>query len=129
MASKQENIQFLQKNAQRDEVTSTASGLQYEVISEGEGASPSKKDSVEVHYVGTFIDGSEFDSSRKRGQPLTFSLSGVIAGWTEGIQLMSEGATYKFYIPYHLAYGEEGFPPQIPPYSTLIFEVELISVE
>jgi FKBP-type peptidyl-prolyl cis-trans isomerase FklB len=129
MPTKDENIQFLTENAKRDEVHVTKSGLQYEVIEEGSGASPSANDTVEVHYVGTFIDGKTFDSSRDRGQTAEFPLNRVIAGWTEGIQLMQEGARYKFYIPYDLGYGEQGRPPVIPAHSTLIFDVELIQVK
>jgi FKBP-type peptidyl-prolyl cis-trans isomerase FklB len=129
MPTRQENIQFLEENARRDAVTVTESGLQYEVIKEGTGDSPSAGDTVEVHYVGTFIDGDTFDSSRERGSTAEFPLNRVIAGWTEGIQLMQEGARYKFYIPYDLGYGEHGRPPVIPPHSTLIFDVELIQVK
>ena len=127
MGVKEDGAKFLQENLKRDEVQFTASGLQYEVLREGDGNSPSATSRVEVHYKGTFIDGKQFDSSYDRGQTITFSLMGVIAGWTEGLQLMKEGAKYKFYIPYHLAYGEDGMGP-IPGYSTLIFEVELIKV-
>lgn len=129
MGAKEDGIQFLQENLKREGVETTASGLQYEVIEAGTGASPSKDDVVEVHYEGTFINGDVFDSSYQRGQTIEFPLSGVIAGWTEGVQLMKEGATYKFYIPYHLAYGEAGAGGVIPGYSTLIFKVELIKVK
>lgn len=128
MGVKEDGAKFLQENMKREGVQATASGLQYEVVREGEGTSPEKTNTVEVHYKGTFIDGNQFDSSYDRGQTISFSLMGVIAGWTEGLQLMKEGAHYKFFIPYHLAYGENGTGP-IPGYSTLIFEVELIKVK
>ena len=128
MGAKEDGVKFLQDNLKRAEVESTASGLQYEVLEAGTGASPSKTDVVEVNYEGTFIDGTVFDSSYQRGQTIEFPLNGVIAGWTEGVQLMKEGATYKFYIPYNLAYGEGGMGP-IPGSSTLIFKVELVKVK
>jgi peptidyl-prolyl cis-trans isomerase A (cyclophilin A) len=106
----------------------TASGLRYLVIAEGSGAVPKASSNVKVHYTGTFLDGKVFDSSVQRGTPIDFGLSQVIPGWTEGLQLMKEGAKYKFYIPYHLAYGERGYPGAIPPKSDLIFEVELIKI-
>jgi len=109
-------------------VETTASGLQYEVLKEGTGAKPKATDNVTVHYRGTLADGKEFDSSYKRGQPATFPLNRVIPGWTEGLQLMSEGSKYKFTIPPKLAYGERGAPGAIPPNATLTFEVELIKV-
>mgnify|MGYP000349334551 CR=1 FL=1 len=120
--------QFLEENAKKEGVVTTASGLQYKVIREGDGAKPTASDEVEVHYRGTLIDGTEFDSSYKRGQPLTFPLSRVIAGWTEGVQLMPIGSKYEFYIPYNLAYGEKGAGGLIPPYAALIFEVELLRI-
>lgn len=129
MGAKEDGAKFLQENLKRDEVQFTASGLQYEVLRQGDGKSPTGMSSVEAHYKGTFIDGKKFDSSYDRGQPSTFSLMSVIDGWTEGLQLMKEGAHYRFYVPYHLAYGENGYDPIIPPYSTLIFEVELIKVK
>lgn len=125
---KAEGEAFLAENAKRPEVTVTASGLQYEVKQAGTGASPSATDTVEVMYHGTFTNNKVFDSSYTRGQSIEFPLNGVIAGWTEGVQLMNVGAIYKFYIPYHLAYGERGIPGAIPPYSALIFEVELLSI-
>ena len=128
MSVKEDGIKFLENNIKRDEVTATQSGLQYEVLEEGTGASPSATDTVEVNYEGTFIDGTVFDSSYKRGETIEFPLNRVIAGWTEGLQLMKEGATYKFYIPYNIAYGEGGMGP-IPGYSTLIFKVELVQVK
>jgi len=123
----EEGIKWLEENGKREGVKTTASGLQYEVISEGTGAKPTANDKVKVHYTGTFIDGKVFDSSVQRGEPIVFPLNGVIRGWTEGIQLMSVGSKYKFFIPYNLAYGERG-SQAIPPYATLIFEVELLDI-
>jgi FKBP-type peptidyl-prolyl cis-trans isomerase FklB len=105
------------------------SGLQYQVLKEGNGRKPKATDQVKCHYEGTLIDGTMFDSSIKRGEPATFPLNQVIAGWTEGLQLMQEGAKYRFFIPYNLGYGERGAGASIPPYSTLIFDVELIEVK
>ncbi len=119
---------FLKANASKAGVTVTASGLQYEVIKEGTGRQPKASDTVRCHYEGTLIDGTIFDSSYRRNQPAEFGLRQVIAGWTEGVQLMKEGAVYKFYIPYNLAYGERGAGADIPPYAALIFTVELIKV-
>lgn len=124
----EEGTKFLLENGQRAGVKTTASGLQYEVLVEGSGTSPTATDEVTVHYAGTLINGEEFDSSIKRGQPVTFPLGNVIPGWTEGVQLMKPGAKYKFYIPSALGYGERGAGAKIGPNSTLIFEVELISV-
>lgn len=123
---KAEGEKFLAENAQREGVVVTASGLQYEVIAEGKGPKPTAEDTVRVNYHGTLIDGTVFDSSVERGKPVDFAVNRVIAGWTEGLQLMSKGAKYKFYIPYNLAYGERGAGEDILPYSTLIFEVELL---
>ena len=120
--------EFLAKNKAKKGVKVTASGLQYEVVKQGTGAKPVKTDSVTVNYVGTKIDGTEFDSSIKRGQPAKFPLANVIPGWTEGLQLMPVGSEYKFFIPAKLAYGEHG-PPQIGPDATLIFDVTLISID
>ena len=120
---------FLAENAKREEVITTASGLQYEVLAKGEGESPKATDEVTVHYHGTLIDGSVFDSSVERGQPATFPVNGVIPGWVEALQLMKPGAKYKLFIPSDLAYGERGAGQMIGPNSTLIFEVELISVK
>ena len=119
---------FLEENARRPEVTQTKSGLQYEVLSEGSGRSPKATDTVRCHYEGRLLDGSIFDSSYQRGEPADFGLNQVITGWTEGVQLMKEGAKYRFFIPYLLAYGERGAGSSIPPYSTLVFDVELIKV-
>lgn len=114
--------------ADNQEVKSTDSGLKYIVKSEGSGIAPSATDNVTVHYTGQLLDGTVFDSSYMRGEPATFPLNGVIPGWTEGLQLMNEGAVYVFYIPAELAYGEQGVPGTIPPNSPLIFEVELLKV-
>mgnify|MGYP003878732549 FL=1 len=119
---------FLAENAKRDGVTTTATGLQYEVLVEGSGDSPKETDQVTVHYHGTLIDGTVFDSSVERGQPATFPVNGVIAGWVEALQLMNPGAKYKLFIPSNLAYGERGAGGSIGPNATLIFEVELISI-
>ncbi|NVJ98805.1 MAG: FKBP-type peptidyl-prolyl cis-trans isomerase [Alphaproteobacteria bacterium] len=128
MKHKTEQLAFLEENAKKDGITVLESGLQYRVIEEGTGASPEETSMVTVHYAGTMIDGTEFDSSYKRGEPAQFPLDGVIKGWTEGVQLMKEGAKYEFFIPYDLAYGERG-SRSIPPFSTLIFTVELVSVD
>lgn len=119
---------FLAENAQRDGVMVTESGLQYEVVEAGSGASPGVDDQVEVHYRGTLIDGTVFDSSYDRGQTVTFGVTQVIAGWTEALQLMQEGATYKLYIPSDLAYGAGGAGQIIGPNATLIFDVELVAI-
>ena len=119
---------FLEENAKKDNVVVLPSGLQYTVLREGEGRKPGATDNVQCHYVGTLIDGTVFDSSYRRGEPATFPLNGVIAGWTEGVQLMGEGAKYRFFIPYNLAYGERGAGQSIPPYAALVFDVELIKV-
>lgn len=119
---------FLENNGKRAEVTTTKSGLQYEVLKEGNGKHPRATDKVRCHYEGTLIDGTVFDSSYQRNEPAVFGLNQVITGWTEGVQLMGEGAKFRFYIPYLLAYGEAGAGASIPPYSTLIFDVELLEV-
>ncbi|MBS0571416.1 MAG: FKBP-type peptidyl-prolyl cis-trans isomerase [Proteobacteria bacterium] len=126
--NQKEGEEFLAKNKAKKGVKTTASGLQYEVVKEGTGPKPAKTDTVTVNYVGTKIDGTEFDSSIKRGQPAKFPLANVIPGWTEGLQLMPVGSEYKFFIPAKLAYGEHG-PPQIGPDATLIFDVTLISID
>ena len=126
--NKLEGEAFLAENAKKEGVTVTASGLQYEVIASGSGATPTLSDTVETHYTGRFMDGTEFDSSVTRGQPLTFPVTGVIAGWTEALQLMQEGDKWKLYIPSELAYGERGVGP-IPPNATLIFDIELLAVK
>ena len=122
-----EGEKFLAENKTKEGVKTTASGLQYKVLTEGEGPSPNAGDTVTVNYRGTLIDGTEFDSSYKRGEPATFPLTGVIPGWTEALQLMKKGSKWELYIPPDLAYGERGAGNRIPPNSTLIFEVELIS--
>jgi len=124
----EEGKTFLDQNGRKEGVKTLSSGLQYRVITEGKGATPGAEDTVTVHYRGTFIDGKEFDSSYKRNQQATFKLNQVIRGWTEGLQLMRPGAKYRFFIPPHLAYGEKGAGSVIEPNSTLIFEVELLSV-
>lgn len=122
--------EFLQKNAEKEGVVTTASGLQYKIIKQGEGTtSPKASDNVSVHYRGTLIDGTEFDSSYSRGQPANFNVGGVIKGWTEALQLMHEGDKYELYIPANLAYGESGAGGKIGPNSALVFEVELLSIE
>jgi FKBP-type peptidyl-prolyl cis-trans isomerase len=125
---KQENQIFLDKNKLAEGVKTTSSGLQYKVISSGNGKAPVATDNVTVHYTGKLIDGTEFDSSVRRGQPATFSLNRVIQGWVEALQLMHEGDKWMVYIPYTIGYGERGNGSQIPPYSTLVFELELIKV-
>jgi FKBP-type peptidyl-prolyl cis-trans isomerase len=125
-----EGKKFLDENKAKDGVKTTASGLQYKVITEGSGAKPTPSDTVTVNYKGTLINGEEFDSSYKRGEPATFPLNGVIPGWTEGLQLMTKGSKYQFVIPADLAYGEQGAPGgKIGPNSTLIFEVDLMNIE
>ncbi|MBL4801263.1 MAG: FKBP-type peptidyl-prolyl cis-trans isomerase [Emcibacter sp.] len=119
---------FLKKNKEKSGITTTESGLQYKVLLEGNGKSPSATDRVTVHYEGTLIDGTKFDSSYDRGEPIDFGLNQVIRGWTEGVQLMKEGSKYKFFIPSDLAYGAQGSPGAIPPNAALIFTVELIRV-
>ena len=128
-AAKAEGEKFLAENAKREGVKVTASGLQYEVLEPSLGQKPKATDTVRVHYEGTLIDGTVFDSSYRRGESITFPLNGVIKGWTEGLQLMSIGSKYKFFIPYQLAYGERGAGQSIPPYAALIFTVELLGIE
>jgi FKBP-type peptidyl-prolyl cis-trans isomerase FklB len=123
-----EGKDFLAENSKKENVITLESGLQYKVIKSGEGAKPTLNDQVTTHYHGTLIDGTVFDSSIERGQPATFPVGGVIKGWTEALLLMTVGSKWKLFVPYNLAYGERGAGPQIGPYSTLIFEVELISI-
>ena len=119
---------FLAENAEKEGVTVTESGLQYEVISEGDGAHPAPEDQVTIHYKGTLIDGTQFDSSYDRGEPATFAVGGVIAGFSEGLQLMTVGSHYRFFIPGNLGYGPQGYAPDIGPNATLIFELELLEI-
>ncbi len=125
---KSEGEKFLSENAKNPAVQTTASGLQYIILKDAQGEKPTETDKVRVHYEGTLINGTKFDSSYDRGEPIDFTMNQVIRGWTEGVMLMSPGAKYKFYIPYNLAYGEQGAGNVIPPFSTLIFTVELIAI-
>lgn len=127
-AASAEGLAFLVENAKRAGVIVTDSGLQYEVLVQGSGAKPTYEDTVRTHYHGSFINGDVFDSSVVRGQPAEFPVSGVIAGWTEALQLMPVGTKLKLFVPHHLAYGERGAGASIPPYSTLVFEVELLDI-
>lgn len=127
-AAKEEGEKYLAENAGKDGVVVLPSGLQYVVLKEGEGRKPKATDKVKCHYEGFLTDGTLFDSSVQRGEPAVFGLQQVIAGWTEGLQLMGEGAKYRFFIPYMLGYGESGAGQSIPPYAALIFDVELIEV-
>ena len=127
-AHKEAGEKYLAENAKKDGVITLPSGLQYQILKEGNGKKPTAKDTVMCHYEGFLIDGTVFDSSVQRGEPATFPLQQVIAGWTEGLQLMQEGAKYRFFIPYRLAYGEGGAGNSIPPFAALIFDVELIQV-
>ena len=127
-AAKEEGEKYLAENAKKEGIITTPSGLQYQVLRQGNGKRPTAKDTVKCHYEGFLIDGTVFDSSVQRGEPATFGLQQVIAGWTEGLQLMQEGGKYRFFIPYRLAYGEGGAGQLIPPYAALIFDVELIEV-
>lgn len=124
----EKSLQFLEDNAKAEGVKVTESGLQYKVLRQGEGEIPSRQNRVRVHYTGKLIDGTEFDSSVRRGQPAEFPVSGVIAGWIEALTMMPVGAKWQLYIPYQLAYGERGSSPSIPPYSTLVFDVELLDI-
>lgn len=121
-------VDFLAANGKRSEVTTLKSGLQYEVLKQGDGPKPKATDTVRCHYVGTLIDGTEFDSSIRRGAPADFPVNGVIAGWVEALQLMPVGSKWKLYIPYQLGYGARGAGRSIPPYAALIFEVELLEI-
>jgi FKBP-type peptidyl-prolyl cis-trans isomerase len=123
-----EGKKFCAENKKRPEVKETASGLQYEVVKLGTGPMPKDTNTVKVHYTGTLLNGTKFDSSRDRGEPAEFPLTSVIPGWTEGVQLMPVGSTFKFYIPYNLAYGTQGSPPAIPGGATLVFDVELLEI-
>jgi FKBP-type peptidyl-prolyl cis-trans isomerase len=125
----EDGTKFLADNGKRDGVTTTESGLQYEVLKKADGPKPKATDTVTVHYRGTLLDGKEFDSSYSRNEPTSFPLNQVIPGWTEGVQLMNVGSKFKFFIPSKLAYGESGSPPRIGPNSTLVFEVELLSID
>ena len=124
----EEATAFLENNKKQPGIMVTPSGLQYQVLSKGTGISPKPTDTVLVHYKGSLLNGKQFDSSYDRNEPISFPVNGVIPGWTEGLQFMQAGAKYKFFIPYQLAYGERGAGNDIPPYSTLIFEVELLKV-
>ena len=126
--NKEKGEAWLANKAIEEGVVALPSGLLYQVLNEGSGKKPTAADTVECHYEGRLIDGTVFDSSYKRGESATFPLNGVIAGWTEGVQLMSEGAKYRFFIPYQLAYGERGAGQAIPPFAALVFDVELIKV-
>lgn len=126
--SKAEGEKYLAENASKEGVVTLPSGLQYKVLKEGNGQKPKATDKVKCHYEGFLIDGTVFDSSVQRGEPAVFPLNQVIAGWTEGLQLMQEGAKYRFFIPYQLGYGERGAGASIPPFATLVFDVELIEV-
>ena len=126
--NKEKGEAWLANKAMEEGVVALPSGLLYQVLNEGSGKKPTAQDPVECHYEGRLIDGTVFDSSYKRGESATFPLNGVIAGWTEGVQLMSEGAKYRFFIPYQLAYGERGAGAAIPPFAALVFDVELIKV-
>ncbi|MBQ8064778.1 MAG: FKBP-type peptidyl-prolyl cis-trans isomerase [Prevotella sp.] len=126
--AKAEGEKYLADNEKKEGVVTLPSGLQYQVLKEGNGKKPTAKDQVKCHYEGFLIDGTVFDSSVQRGEPAVFGLQQVIAGWTEGLQLMQEGAKYRFFIPYRLAYGEGGAGQMIPPFAALIFDVELIEV-
>ena len=125
---KKDGETFLAANAKKEGVTVLPSGLQYKVLKSGEGRKPGRTDKVRCHYEGTFPNGQKFDSSYYRNEPAVFGVNQVIAGWTEALQLMSEGSAWELYIPYNLAYGEAGAPGAIPPYSALVFKVELIEV-
>ncbi|MEG1581270.1 MAG: FKBP-type peptidyl-prolyl cis-trans isomerase [Bacteroidaceae bacterium] len=126
--AKEEGEAFLLKNKEKENVMTLPSGLQYMVLTAGTGRKPKATDNVKCHYEGTLLDGTIFDSSYQRNEPAVFPLNGVIAGWTEGVQLMSEGAKFRFFIPFNLAYGSNGAGASIPPYAALVFDVELLEV-
>ena len=126
--AKEAGEKYLAENAKKEGIITTASGLQYKVLKEGTGKQPKATDKVRCHYEGFLIDGTVFDSSVQRGEPAVFPLDGVIVGWTEGLQLMREGGKYRFFIPYKLGYGEGGAGASIPPFATLVFDVELLEV-
>ncbi|MGE0638091.1 MAG: FKBP-type peptidyl-prolyl cis-trans isomerase [Bacteroidia bacterium] len=128
-AVKMKGSTFLAENGKREGVVTTASGLQYEIIKTGNGPKPTAESVVETHYHGTFLDGKVFDSSVERGKPVEFPINRVIPGWTEALQLMPVGSKWKLWVPYQLAYGETGQQPNIPPYTTLVFEVELLGIK
>lgn len=128
-ANKEKGTKFLEENKAKEDVVTLESGLQYQILKKGTGASPKATDTVKCHYKGTTIDGKEFDSSYKRGEPATFALNRVIKGWTEGLQLMKEGGQWRFFIPSELAYGKKGAGPNIGPNEVLIFEIELLGIE
>ena len=127
--AKVDGEKYLAENAQKEGVVTLPSGLQYKVLREGNGKKPKATDQVKCHYEGMLVDGTMFDSSVQRGEPATFPLNGVIAGWTEGLQLMQEGGKYRFFIPYNLGYGERGAGASIPPFAALVFDVELVAVK
>ena len=127
-AAREAGEHYLAENAKKEGVVVLPSGLQYQVLTATEGRKPAATDNVKCHYEGRLTDGTVFDSSYRRGEPATFPLNGVIAGWTEGLQLMGEGSKFRFFIPYHLAYGERGAGASIPPYAALVFDVELLEV-
>ena len=127
--SKSEGETFLAENKKREGVVTLPSGLQYQIVKQGDGPKPKETDKVKVHYEGFLLNGKKFDSSLDRGEPISFPLNQVIQGWTEGLQLMPVGSKYTLYIPYQLAYGEQGAGQFIPPFATLIFEVELLGIE
>ena len=127
-AAKEAGEKYLAENAKKEGIITTASGLQYKVLKEGTGKQPKATDKVRCHYEGFLIDGTVFDSSVQRGEPAVFPLDGVIVGWTEGLQLMREGGKYRFFIPYKLGYGEGGAGASIPPFATLVFDVDLLEV-
>jgi FKBP-type peptidyl-prolyl cis-trans isomerase FklB len=127
-AAEEEQIKFLAENAQREGITALASGLQYEVLRAGNGPIPKAKDTVVAHYEGRLLDGTVFDSSIRRGEPATFPVNALIQGWQEALQLMPTGSRWRLYIPYELGYGEQGAGADIPPFSTLIFDLELLQI-